>query len=99
MGDNVLCGPATDANGATNTMQIDVSIANTNPNISSVTVTPSTANNSTLTCTVAASDSDAESLTTSYAWTNGSSLLGSNQTLSLSSATAVPGMSSAVPLW
>ena len=82
----------TDVNGASDTKQVDAQIVNTNPIISSVTIDPSTAyNDSTPTCAVVAKDSDAQSLNIVYSWSNGSTTLGTSQSLSLSSATAVPG--------
>ncbi|MGC6507363.1 MAG: hypothetical protein ACON4U_03060 [Myxococcota bacterium] len=93
VGDDIVCvATATDAYGATDTKESEVAILNVNPSISSVSMTPTTAyNTSTMICTVVASDPDAQSLATSYIWTNGTSILGSNQTLILSSALAAPG--------
>ena len=67
---------ASDGKSGTDTDTGSVTIGNTAPVVSSVTLSPSTVYTSdTLTATVVSSDADGDSLTTSYAWTVGGSLV------------------------
>ena len=72
--------------------QATVVIQNTAPTLSSVTITPTTNvyNDTTLTCSVMATDPD-ETLTASYEWALGSTIVGSGATLDLGSLGGVPG--------
>jgi formylglycine-generating enzyme required for sulfatase activity len=67
---------ASDGKSGTDTDTGSVTIGNTAPVVTSVTLSPSTVYTSdTLTATVVSSDADGDSLTTSYAWTVGGSLV------------------------
>jgi len=67
---------ASDGKSGTDTDTGSVTIGNTAPVVSSVTLSPSTVYTSdTLTATVVSSDADGDSLTTSYAWYVGGSLV------------------------
>ncbi len=67
---------ASDGKSGTDTDTGSVTIGNTAPVVSSVTLSPSTVyTNDTLTANVVSSDADGDSLTTSYAWYVGGSLV------------------------
>ena len=64
---------------------ISVTVENTAPEILSMAVSPDTiVNDSLLTCTVEAIDADLETLNISYSWIQGTTELGTDQTLQLS---------------
>ncbi len=67
-------------------------IGNTSPVIATPVVTPSTGitTSSTLNCSATSTDADGESPAITYEWGNGSTILGTGSSLTLSSSTASP---------
>ena len=84
---------ATDSSGEQATSSASVMIGNQAPSLSSETITPSSGiyTSTTLTCSAVVSDADLESLTPTYTWTNGTTSLGTGDTLTLDPTTAQPG--------
>ena len=77
---------------ATDSDTAERSIGNRSPVMSSVGISPSTGvtTSTTLTCSGQGSDIDDDALSYSYVWTNGSNVLGTGATLTLSPSTAQP---------
>ena len=88
-GESVSCTvTTTDGYGGSNSDSASVTVENTDPVISSVSITPDPAyNDDMLTCTNSASDADNQTLTYSTWTTHHGATLGTDETLSLSSAT------------
>ncbi|MEC7984224.1 MAG: glycine-rich protein, partial [Myxococcota bacterium] len=83
---------ATDPSGEQATSSASVMVENTAPILGSVSISPSSSvdTTTTLTCAASNSDADLESLSTTYAWSNGSTALGSGASLSLTPSLAQP---------
>lgn len=91
--DQISCTiTATDPTGEQAVSAASVQIGNSAPALSNISISPSTAvvTSSTLTCSVSVSDADNETLSPSYEWRNGSSVLGSGDTLTLDTSLAQP---------
>ena len=84
---------AIDGAGEETTSSTSIMVGNTAPTLNSLSIVPNTniRSNSTLTCSVNILDADLESITPTYAWKNGSTLLGSGSTFTLTPTMAQPG--------
>ena len=83
---------ATDAAGEQETSIASIMVGNTAPTLNSIAITPDAGidTSTTLACAVNVVDADLETLTPTYAWYNGSTLLGSGSSFTLTSSMAQP---------
>ena len=82
---------ATDANGTSVTSEDTVTVENTGPNITSVSIdTSKIFTDSTIVCTAVANDPDGGTPTLAYAWTNGTSTIGTAASLTLDNTLVSP---------
>ena len=93
-GDGITCTAiATDDEGATGSASASVVVDNSAPVVDSVTISPSSGltTSGTAVCSASASDPDGDATVLSYAWSIGSTSLGSGASLTLGASTAAPG--------
>ncbi|MEC7985941.1 MAG: hypothetical protein VX278_12315, partial [Myxococcota bacterium] len=91
--DEITCTvTATDDTAQTATSTDSVIVENTAPIIDSIAIVPSSGltTSSALTCTASISDADGESLTPSYEWSNGGTIIGTGDALTLTPSLAQP---------
>ena len=91
---NLVClATAADSDGQSIDSTASIVISNTAPVLSNVSITPNSNVTvaSTLSCAASESDIDDDAVTLSYTWYNGGQLLGSGQSLTLSSSLAQNG--------
>ncbi|MEC7983594.1 MAG: hypothetical protein VX278_00440, partial [Myxococcota bacterium] len=91
--DEITCTvTATDDTAQTATSTDSVIVENTAPTIDSIAIVPSSGitTSSALTCTASTSDADGESLTPSYEWSNGGTIIGTGDALTLTPSLAQP---------
>jgi hypothetical protein len=91
--DTITCSvTVTDSSSATASGSASVSVENTLPVVSAVTLSPTDPTvTDTVTCTYTASDADGDTPTASYAWTSGTSSLGTASSLDLSTTSVAKG--------
>ncbi len=92
-GDTLTCVvTATDGDGGSSSDSATAGVLNTDPVVSGATISASTGRvGDTLSCAATVTDADGGSPTLSYAWYNGSTLLGSRSTYTLTAGGTNPG--------
>jgi len=83
---------ATDGAGEQAESTASVMISNTGPEVQNTTIVPNTGilSNSALSCSGSVSDADQESLTPTYAWKNGNSIIGTGANITLNASMVQP---------